>query len=98
MELPLIKLEIESMKHSILHHFGLYQAQLSDAVAAEIERVIGEYDYQGAVTKAAIEVLNGTIESFFRYGEGREIIQSAMNEALKKVFKPDKPIRPTEGG
>ena len=85
-QMPIIKLEIENMKYSILHYFNQHQERVSEAVAAQIEKVISSYDYEGAVLKATTEVLDGTIESFFKYGKGRTMIQDAIQEALEKTF------------
>ena len=86
---PIIRLEIQEMKHAILHHFSVHQMNVSNAVAEQIEKVIAAYDYEGAVVKAATEVLDGAIESFFKFGAGREMIRDSLNVALTKAFKTE---------
>ena len=87
LQLPMIKLEIQEMKHAIMHHFTAYQSKLNDAVQEQLEKVIESYDYETAIVKAATECIDGAIESFFKYGEGRKIIAETLNEALIKTFK-----------
>ena len=85
-EYPLIKLEIESMKHAILHHFNSYQQDLSNCVKKEIESAIKNFDFASEVRKAVHQVISGTIDQYFKWGDGSKLISSAMNEALNKTF------------
>jgi len=85
-QLPLIRLEIEEMKHAILHHFNLYQKDVSDTVKKEIEKSIKEFDFVNAVKKATEEILQSEIEAYFKYGEGFKMIQESIKETLNKVF------------
>lgn len=89
-EYPLIKLEIESMKHTIIHHFTHYQQDLSRIVRQEIEEVINHFDFRSEVQKAVHEVIRNVIESYFKYGEGNGIIINAVTEALNIIFHPIK--------
>lgn len=89
-DLPKIKLEIEGMRHSIIHHFGQYQDSMSDAVEKAMDRAIAKFDYGVAVEIAANEIIESSIKAFFSYGEGREIIRDAIHKAMGGIFKTDK--------
>lgn len=84
---PLIKLEVEGMKHSILRHFNLHQSNISDQVKKEIENVIDAFDFENAITKAASDILYDTIKQYFTFGEGSTIVRKAMQQALNNAFK-----------
>jgi len=87
---PLIKLEIEEMKHSVLHHFNSYQQDLSKCVKQEIDRAINGFDFEGAVRESAHAVIKDAIESYFKYGEGRTALNEIVSEILNRLFKIDK--------
>ena len=84
---PLIRLEIGEMKHTILAHLNTYQKQVSDAVKDEIEKVVIDFDFGSAVKDSVQEVLKETIESYFKYGNGYQMIQEAIQDALNNAFK-----------
>lgn len=84
--MPIIKLEIQEMQHQILHYFTLYQEEVSKAVREEIEKVIKNFDYEGAVREAANDVITGAIRNYFKYGKGQYIINQTIDEALNNLF------------
>ena len=89
---PIIKLEIDQMKYSIMHHFSAYQGELSKLVETEIERAIKGFDIESAVTDAVYSVIKESIDSYFSFGDGRKILNDAIKESLNvsliNLFKP----------
>lgn len=85
-ELPLIKLEIEQMKHQVYHHFVAYQERLTKQVKKMLEDAIENFDYESAVKEAAGEIIKNTIGYYFKYGDGRVIIESSLQNGLDKMF------------
>ena len=83
---PIIKLELEHMKQSMLTHLGLATNELSEAVSANLGKAIENFDFSYAVLNAANEAIAETIESYFKYGEGRSFIQAAIQESFDKMF------------
>jgi len=90
-QLPLIKLEIEGMKHQIIHHFMSYQTELSDYVKTAIEDTINNFDYVSAVKQAAGEIIEGTINNYFKYGDGRKMIEDSLQKGLDEAFSRSEP-------
>lgn len=84
--LPIIRLELEQMKYQILHAFGAHQHELSAQVTQELEKAINSFDYSATVSRIAHEIIKEQIESYFRYGAGRQAIETSVNDALDKVF------------
>ena len=86
MNMPIIRLEVEGMKHSIMTALLESQAQIdADIVAAaeaycteeNISRVVRE-----ATSSAMDRVLKDEVRSFFEYGNGRTAIRRAVLESL----------------
>lgn len=87
MSLPIIKIEIEQMRHAIMHAFTEHQFQVSEEVERQLEHVIQNYNYEAAIRDAAYKAMDEAIKNYFGYGEGYQIIHSAINESLNKMFK-----------
>jgi len=83
---PLIKIEIDQMKHTILHHFNSYQKNISDYVKEQIESAVKNYDFEGEVKQAVYQVISRSLEDYFKWGDGNKLISNALNEALSKAF------------
>lgn len=83
---PVIKIEIEEMKHAILHHFNAYQSKLSDYVREQIEIAIQCYDFESEVKKAVDGVITQALEQYFKWGDGNKLISKTLTEALNKTF------------
>lgn len=86
--LPIIRLEVEGVRHAIIHAFAESQFELTDFVAAAVtefctpERVTKIVQ---AKTKEVVDaVIREEIDRFFRYGKGREVIREAVNRMLDK--------------
>lgn len=88
---PIIRLEVEGMKHTVQMMLSKYAAELDkevfDAVekfctSSNIERVINECTEKSI--KQAIEL---EIGDFFRYGNGRKAIKEAVENQLNGIYK-----------
>ena len=83
--IPLIRLEIEHMKHSILHHMGLRNSDLGDAIEAEIDKALACYPWETAVRKIVHQQITDQVEWFFKYGEGATAIRESLEAAVKEL-------------
>lgn len=81
-----IQLEMDQMKHTIIHHFNTHQRELSERLEIEINNAIQCFDFSKAVLEATHKTLNDVISSYFQYGEGRKMIKDSMEESLKATF------------
>jgi len=95
---PIIKLELEGMKHRIMTHLGVHGSELGDIINAGIDRAIKSYDFDDKVLSTVHEVLNTEIDNFLKYGGGRVVIREAVAKTLNEAFnissKPDEPKPP----
>lgn len=85
--IPVIKLEVESMRHAILHHMGLAGSELGEHLSAEIQRAVNEYPWKERVDATVRQALDEAIDGFFRYGRGRQAINKAIDDALEHLNK-----------
>jgi len=90
-QLPLIKLEIEQMKYQIYHHFVAHQEQLTKHVKETLEKVIDNFDYESAVKQAAGEIIEESIKHYFKYGDGRKMIENSLQKGLDEAFSRSEP-------
>ena len=90
MQFPLIKVELEHMKQSIVAALNTYNIDTTSYVEAALTDVVETFDYGSIVSSVATEVLTKGIESYFRWGEGRVIIEKAIQEALNIAFGKSK--------
>lgn len=84
--IPVVRLEVEYMKHAILHAFTEHTLKVDADVKRAVEHFCRPENIR-SVASAAVdsvlkEVINAEIEKFYRYGAGREAIAQAVKESL----------------
>lgn len=100
--LPIVRLEVEYMKHTILHAFTQHQMQLDQSVRAAVEKFCEPNHINcivaNAVDRTMRDVIAKEVESFFRYGAGGDVIKEQVIAKLSvytpKKAKKDKQVRP----
>jgi len=87
--LPIIKLQLQNMKHSIAHAFHAHHMTVDRDVQEAIERFCDAGHVKRIIedeVSTAIEwALKEEVRAFFKYGgEGREVIRKAVRLKLLK--------------
>lgn len=86
--IPVIRLEVDYMKHAILHAFTAHQLQIDQDVKAALDRFCRPENIQAIVSKAVDSTLEhaikSEIEKFYLYGAGRSVIAEAVKKRLEK--------------
>lgn len=86
--LPVLRVEIERLKHSIVSMIGAHNSELGDYISAEMSKAINSYDWEGQVKGIVHEAINEKIKNYFSYGDGakaiREAIEQGFNVAINK--------------
>ena len=86
--LPVLRVEIERVKNSILSMIGAHNSELGDYISAEMRKAINSYDWEGQVKGIVHEAINEKIKSYFSYGDGakaiRDAIEHGFNLAINK--------------
>ena len=91
MSIPVVRLEVQYMKHAILSAFTDLQLKLDE----DVKRAVDEFCAPGnvaAIIKRAVDAslkdaIESEIEKFYRYGAGR----AAIAEAVQKRLYGDEP-------
>ncbi len=87
---PIIRLEVEGMRHAILTAFTEQAVKTDAYVRAEVERYCAPANIEQIIRTAAREALDSAIkqevDSFFRYGEGRKAVAAAVKAKLLEKY------------
>jgi len=89
MNIPIIRLEVERMKHTILQALPQHAAAMDASVTAAIEAFCTQANIDSVVRVAAMEALNAAVKeevrSFFQYSKpGRQAVREAVIEYLNE--------------
>lgn len=80
--MPILRMEVEGMKAAILTHLGARGSELGDALSAEIDKAIAEYDWQGEVKRIVHAALSENINYYFKFGDGAKAVKDAVVEGF----------------
>ena len=84
--IPMIRLELEGMKQSIIHAFNNLQIQQDAAVRAAVENFCKPEHLNQLINAAVNDVLTHAIKdevnNFYRYGAGRDFIKELVKKRL----------------
>lgn len=84
-----LRCTVDHLRSSMIHQIALHEREIDREVADAVNRAFASFDF-GAEISANIpsyfrEVIDRKIRDFFRDGEGREMVEKAFAEALKRV-------------
>lgn len=89
MEIPIIKLEVQGMKKTIMHALTQHTAMMDEDIKAAVDRVCTTEYVSSLVAEVTqremTEAIERQIKYYYSYGEGYEAIQ----QAVKTMFKKD---------
>lgn len=88
--LPRVRIEIEGMKHQVLHAFESYNRDVERMIKEKLENAIANYPFEAEIEKISEEVISEAIQSalerYFKYGEGSEVIKKIVADKLKELY------------
>lgn len=87
MNLPLIKIEVEHMRQSMIHAFsehvlkmdGLFQHAITAACKPEVVQEIVD----DAAQRYLRQALDEEVKNYLTYGEGRKLVRAEVEKRLK---------------
>lgn len=85
--IPIIRFQIENLKHQIASHLGAVGSELGEAVENAVDKAVAEYDFDGEVSRIVSQVVSEELQAFYTYGRGRLIIREALDQALRKTHE-----------
>ena len=80
--MPRIRIDIDSMKASILSHMGIVGSELGKCLDAEIERAVNEFPWQQRTSAIVNEAIEKQLKGYFQYGKGAESIKAVIDESI----------------
>ena len=86
--MPIIRLEVENLKHAIVTHMGCIGSELGDRIAAEVDKAVEQYPWESTVKKVVEQSIYKALERHFTYGRGFKAIEGAIEAALSDVNTP----------
>lgn len=72
--LPMIRLDIEGMRHSVVHAFNEHSKEVEEAVSKAVNEAIANFDFAGTVAREARAVIG-------------ELVKRAMTDAIQRAFE-----------
>lgn len=85
-DIPMVRLELQEMKYSVIHSLLTHQKQINELVEKQLNNVIENFDYESVVRQVASDALTKAIKEYFQYGDGYQTIIQAVKEALPKTL------------
>lgn len=86
MQLPIIRMSVESMKYSIAKALTEVQAEMDEYLRAAVDEYCTPENLARVVKQQAREeldkVIREEVNNFFRYGEGRQAVIEAVRESI----------------
>lgn len=83
---PVMRFELEGMKHQLLLYLGKYHADIEAMVDESCQKVIETMDFDGIVRaqmeQAITEAIHRELKGFFSYGPGQKLIAAEMKRIL----------------
>ena len=90
-ELPSIKIELNSMRKTIVHALQVYHTEIDDAVNEQLREAVDNFDFGTVVQEVAKEVIekavHDSVTAYFNWGEGRKIIEAMVADAVVRGAK-----------
>lgn len=87
---PRIRIELEGVKHQIVHHFSSYNDEVEKAIEGQLETAIRNFPFEETVLQLSRAVISDAIkdalEFYFKYGDGRAVIQKAVTDKLNELY------------
>ena len=84
--LPVLRFELEGVRHSLLHALADQAEDIQKAVDVELTRFIDGFDFGACVRAQMRPVLErciaNAIQTHFQYGPGREVIEAEVAKVL----------------
>lgn len=86
MPVPVFRLQLESMRLTLMTAIMEHHDEVERYVADELKRFIAEYDFAKTVREQLTPVFEDAIResltSYFRYGKGRAALSQAIEAAI----------------
>lgn len=80
--LPVLRIELEGMRHSIMHMLSAHHNDVEDLVQKETKAFIEGFDFASVVRRQLgpilEQVVKDSLTAFFLRGPGRQVIEASL--------------------
>lgn len=83
-----LKIELDHMKQAIVTALHDYNGELEAEMDRQIEATIRSFNFERVVAPAVQQSVRDSVDAYFKYGNGRTIIESVVKIALDQIFSP----------
>ena len=89
MNMPIIKIELESMKHTVCHAMTEHLSEMDEGIQEAVKVAVDNFDYRGEISRIANaqikQALEEAIRRHFQYGgDGYEEINKVATSLIEK--------------
>jgi hypothetical protein len=85
--MPIIRMEVDGMRYSIIKALTNHAVEMDGQIQSAVDKYCTPENMARVIDAAAKteidNAIKAAIEQFYRYGDGRKAIASAVAEALK---------------
>lgn len=89
--MPTLRVTLEGMRYEVIHAFAAKQVEIREALEAELDRAIREFDWADVVQREANEALRRavkrSVEDYFMWGQGRKLVDQVVAEIYGGIEK-----------
>jgi hypothetical protein len=83
---PIVRIEIDHMRQSIIHAFADYQLQVSGDVQRALDKAIAAFDFKGEVARIAYALLQDHIKTAIQGAIYEVMASPEMRKEVAKIF------------
>lgn len=89
--MPIIKLELQHMRHTMLQHLELPGGEFAEAMDAELKIAIENFDWDAKMSEACHKAIHQAIDSYFDYGgKGYQFVRDTLEAAFDRMWEHPK--------
>lgn len=95
MNIPIIKITLEQMRHEMTHAFAGHQLQLSEefdkAMKAALDPAAVQRLMETEVKTQLQEAVHNAVRGYFNYGAGAELVREQVHQSLNLLKQSEAP-------
>lgn len=87
--MPIIRLEIESMRYAVMHALAEHQVEVSAIVDKHLHELVEKTDFEAIIKTEVEQVIEKAVKDYFSlHFEGGTVIYQTVIKTLNDMFLP----------
>jgi hypothetical protein len=82
---PLVRLEVEGVRHQVLHYLGMYQEEFTRIAKEQVDKVVNSWNFERLCYDEAVRQLEGILREEVRLAAAAkvsELIEARLEQAF----------------